>query len=83
MVVNAIRELSPAEAVEILRANGSLIGLELLKAGIEQGVFPFGVYVQMGRKQHIIFRRLLMEWIAERAEPEYVPEYPEQEEEEA
>lgn len=38
--------ISPQEAVEILRENGMQIGVEVLRLGLQQGVFPFGKAVK-------------------------------------
>lgn len=53
--------ISPQEAVEILRENGMQIGAEVLRLGLQQGVFPFGKAVKP--RKHLstgFFRRTLM-----------------------
>ena len=76
MMINAIRELTAAQALDRLRNAGSIMGEIALKDGIEQGVFPFGVCVHSSGKKRtfIIYEALLEKWIAERSAPEECPE---------
>ena len=53
--------ISPQEAVEILRENGMQIGIEALRLGLQQGVFPFGKAVKTEKAPVYGFsRRTLM-----------------------
>ena len=50
------------------RASGRSISPDTLRGGIEQGVYPFGLCIKTdGSAVYQIFKRLLDEWIAERA----------------
>lgn len=54
-----------------LRAHGLSISNETLAAGLEQGVYPFGVCIGGGQRRNFqIFKRLVDEWIKERDEDE-------------
>lgn len=64
-----IETMTPQEAAEYLRAHGMSVSVETLRRGIQQGVYPFGVYISGGKSPIFqIYKRLLDEWIAERAE---------------
>ena len=66
-----IETISVAEATERLRALGVKISSPTLRAGLQQGVYPFGVCIQPededGHPVYQIFVRLLDQWIEERA----------------
>ena len=63
-----ISTMTPQSAAEYLRARGMSISPETLRRGIEQGVYPFGLCIKTdGSAVYQIFKRLLDEWIAERA----------------
>lgn len=64
-----IRTLTPAAAAQYLRERGMSTSAETLRAGIQQGVFPFGTCVEMpsGSATYTIYQRLLDQWIEERA----------------
>lgn len=56
------------KAVEILKAHGyKTANVNKIKAGIEQGLFPFGVAVHLDHTVYDIFEPLLMDWIKERS----------------
>ena len=56
--------ITPQEAVEILRENGMQIGVEVLRLGLQQGVFPFGKAVQTGKAPvYWVFPKDLNAWI--------------------
>lgn len=59
-----IRTLNAADATELLRSMGMKISPEILRLGIEQKVFPFGVVIRTPNDtpRTIIFERQLMEW---------------------
>ena len=59
------------EAAAYLREHGMKISAEALSAGLEQGAYPFGICIRLERSPvYQIFKRLLDEWIAERATKE-------------
>ena len=62
-----IETLTVDEAVEELRELGMSITPERLRAGIHQGVFPFGTAVQLKHMTVEIYRVLFDKWKAERA----------------
>lgn len=56
--------ISPQEAVEVLRASGMAIGVETLRLGLLQGVFPFGTAVKTEKSVVCwVFPRDLHDWI--------------------
>lgn len=63
-----IEVLTAAEATERLRAAGLRISPETLRAGIQQGVFPFGDCVMEGGKVKwcCAYSNLMESWIKER-----------------
>ncbi len=62
-----VRTMTTQETVKDLRSHGFPIGVPKLKAGIEQGVFPFGKMIQMENKEYLIYRRLYEQWLKEHA----------------
>ncbi len=64
-----ITTMTPQAACERLRASGMSIGTDTLRAGIEQGVYPWGICIRTatGNPVYQIFGKLLEDWIAERA----------------
>ena len=64
-----IETITPAEATERLRALGMKISTTTLRDGIEQGKYPFGIYIKSksGGNVYQIYKRLFDSWIAERA----------------
>ncbi|MBQ9617529.1 MAG: hypothetical protein IJR48_04115 [Oscillibacter sp.] len=59
--------LTTEAAVLRLRAAGTKISRETLRAGLEQRVFPFGDCVRAEKSPVCwIYRKLLEDWIAER-----------------
>lgn len=62
-----IETMTVAEAAEWLRARGMRITPECLRYGIEQGVFPFGTYVQMEKGiRCFVYTQMLENWAAAR-----------------
>jgi len=76
LTVQSIVTITPAEAVEILRGYGMKIGRSALCAGIQQGSFPFGTFIQMENEVYFIYLAQLNRWIADRLMDEEVPEVP-------
>ena len=65
-----IETMSLNEATEYLRQHGMRITNTTLAAGIEQGLYPFGLCIRGDVKPvYQIFVRLLDEWIERRATP--------------
>ena len=62
-----IETFTVRDAAAYLREHGMRISAEPLSAGLEQGVYPFGICIRLERSPvYQIFKRLLDEWIAER-----------------
>lgn len=63
-----LKVLSAQEATEVLRQCGMRISPELLRAGLKQGAFPFGTFIQSEKSPRcFVYGRLLEAWIRERA----------------
>lgn len=64
-----IETITVTEATEVLRALGVSISVETVRRGLEQKVYPFGDYIatKEGKPVYHIYRKLLDEWILERA----------------
>ena len=58
-----VRTMTTQETVKDLRSHGVPVRVPKLKAGIEQGVFPF----QMENREYLIYRRLYEQWLKEHA----------------
>jgi hypothetical protein len=64
-----IQTITPAEAAERLRAVGVSTSAERIRAGLIQGVYPFGEAVKMEKGYSFaIYSRLFEEWVKEREE---------------
>ena len=61
-----IETLTVKEAVDELRMLGMSITPERLKAGINQGVFTFGICIQMKDYEYEIYRVPFEKWKSER-----------------
>lgn len=62
-----IETFTVRDAAAYLREHGMRISAEALSAGLEQGVYPFGICIRLERSPvYQIFKRLLDGWIAER-----------------
>lgn len=63
-----IDAMTAAAATEYLRGMGLRISPEVIRMGIQQGVFPFGDCVMNGTKTKwcYIYKPKLDQWIAER-----------------
>ena len=55
-------QITPEEASQLLRERGIRIETETLREGIEQGVFPFGVFIQRDKRVFIIGTKKFSEW---------------------
>ena len=55
--------LTPDEASKIMRDAGIKICTETLRDGLEQGAFPFGIFIQKGARTFFISRKKLFEWL--------------------
>ena len=66
--MKTIPTMTPQTATEYLRELGMSISPDTLRRGIQQGVYPFGICIDTGNTPvYQIFKRLLDEWIDERA----------------
>ena len=61
-----IETLTVKEAVEELRMLGMSITPDRLRAGINQGVFPFGICIKMKDYEFEIYRVPFEKWKSER-----------------
>lgn len=63
-----IETLTVAEATEKMRTEGIKISPELLRDGIEQGAFPFGIHIKSrhGGNVYQIYKIQFDAWLAER-----------------
>lgn len=63
-----IKVIKAEQAAEILKEHGySSANAVKIKKGIEQGVFPFGQAIHMGKRTvYDIYENLLLRWIKER-----------------
>jgi len=69
-LTKTIETLNVQECVSYLRAHGLRISYEKLRAGLQQGAYPFGHCIDCGKSMAFeIYKRLLDEWIAERETP--------------
>lgn len=55
--------ITPEEAAEIIRSKGIKIGAEAVRDGIEQGVLPFGIMIRQNKRNYLISRKKLNEWL--------------------
>ena len=77
-----LKTLTIAETLNVLRNTyGMKISQPTLEAGIRQGVYPFGVCIELDRCVYQIFESMLYRWISERCIEEIIPELPKEEEE--
>lgn len=65
-----ITTLNLEEATKVLRDTGMRISKDSLSEGLKQGMFPFGSAYkgQNGGTVVFIYKKLLDQWIAERAD---------------
>ena len=63
-----IKVIKAEQAAEILKEHGySSANAVKIKMGLEQGVFPFGQAIHMGKQTvYDIYESLLLKWIKER-----------------
>ena len=65
--MSRIATLTPQDAAQYLRDRGISISTDTLRQGIKQGVYPFGIVIEMERSPVFqIFKKQLDAWIAER-----------------
>lgn len=55
---------TPDEASKLMRAAGIPMSTEKLRAGIEQGNYPFGVFTQQRSREFDISKKQFFEWLA-------------------
>ena len=61
-----LETLSISQAVNELRALGVKTSPNKIRAGIIQGVYPFGICIQMDNNEFEIYRVQFDKWVAER-----------------
>ena len=65
--MSRIATLPPQDAAQYLRDRGLSISPDTLRQGIKQGVYPFGIVIEMERSPVFqIVKKQLDAWIAER-----------------
>jgi len=65
--MQAIITLTPEEATERLRKMGMCISPEIVRGGIQQGVFPFGDCIKTEKsRRFFVYTAMLDRWIDER-----------------
>ena len=55
--------ITPEEAATLMRDAGIKIETQTLRAGLEQGAFPFGLFIERNRGVFIISKKKFAEWI--------------------
>lgn len=72
-----LHELTIEEARAEMQKYGSNISEERLRAGLEQGVFPFGYHVRTrgGGNCYTVYAADLMRYIEEHSEKQEIPEW--------
>ena len=80
MKVKELKTLSIKEAADILGGYGLVISEEVLRDGIECGVFPFGICVinpdaEIRRRNFFIFNAQFRRWIDERLDETDYPDW--------
>lgn len=68
--------ITVAEALDILHSYGMSIGDQTLRAGIRQGVYKFGDYIEMSEGVYHIYLAPLQRWIEDRLVEEEIPAVP-------
>lgn len=63
-----IRTITVDEAARRLQAAGMKISGQRLRAGIVQGVYPWGEHVKMKMDEFLVYEKLFEKWMAERGE---------------
>lgn len=63
-----IETMAPEKAAEYLRSYGLRISKETIWAGLQQGKFPFGLYIESvnGNPVYLVFAKQLRAWARER-----------------
>lgn len=65
--MSRIATLTPQDAAQYLRDRGLSISSDTLRQGIRQGVYPFGLVIELDKSPvYQIFKKQLDAWIAER-----------------
>lgn len=55
--------ITPDEAVALMRDAGIKMDPQTLRAGIEQGRLPFGLYIEMNRRFFLVSKKKFSEWL--------------------
>lgn len=68
MIEHEVKVFTVAEATEVLRRCGVRISPDLLRAGLQQGAFPFGTYIQTEKSSRCyVYENQLEQWLKERS----------------
>ena len=63
-----VKTMTTKEAVDLMRQAGIKTSVERVQAGIQQGVYPWGEFIQMAGPTYTIYSRLFFEWLEARGE---------------
>lgn len=63
-----VRTITVDEAAKRLQEAGMKISGQRLRAGIIQGVYPWGEHVKMKMDEFTVYEKLFEKWMAERGE---------------
>ena len=55
--------ITPEEAADLMKDAGIKMDSQTLRAGIEQGRLPFGVYIEMNRRFFLVSKKKFAEWV--------------------
>ena len=55
--------ITPEEASNLMRDAGIRIEAETIRNGLEQGAFPFGVFIERNKRIFIISKKKFAEWV--------------------
>lgn len=62
-----IETMTPEETAAAMRDLGLRSSAQKIRDGIEQGKYPFGVCINMERREFEIYKALFDNWVSERA----------------
>ena len=61
-----LETMTVSQVVDELRALGDKTTANKVRAGIIQGVYPFGIHIEMENEEFEIYRKKFDEWVNER-----------------
>lgn len=63
-----VKTITVQEAADLMRQAGIKTSPEKVRAGIQQGVYPWGDCIQLGGPVYTVYSRMFFEWLDARAE---------------